>query len=369
MSAFQKSRIEALKRLDPVAGGLLCRLLPRPVDYGSNSEINRILIIRPGGIGDAVLLVPTILAIKRQFPQSNITVLAEKRNAEVFSLTPSIDRLLHYDVLTEFWATFRCKPDLVIDTEQWHKLSAIVSRLTGATILIGYATNKRAKLFHHAIPYSQSDYEAESFSHLLAPLGINAAISISTPFLSVPVPAYARATRLLAPLAGRPLIVLFPGASIPERRWGAKQFHQVAVRLVKQGYGIVIVGSKDDHAAGDTIVHPNVGLNLAGQTSLTETAAILQCSQLLISGDSGILHLAVGLGLATVSLFGPGIAKKWAPQGPKHIVINHHLPCSPCTKFGFTQRCQHNAECITKISHDEVFQAATAILKLASMSG
>jgi ADP-heptose:LPS heptosyltransferase len=75
---------------------------------------------------------------------------------------------------------------------------------------------------------------------------------------------------------------------------------------------------------------------------------------LLVSGDSGVLHLAVGLDVPTVSLFGPGIAEKWAPRGDIHRVIDHHLACSPCTRFGTTPPCPIQARCLADIGVDEV---------------
>ncbi len=354
--------ISILKYLDKTLGQMLCRFFPQPALSSTNQPSDTILIIRPGGIGDAVLLAPTIGALKKKFPQAKITVLAEKRNAGVFSLIPDVDRILRYDVLGEFLVALRLKPDVSIDTEQYHRLSAVVARLIGATTLIGYGTNERARLFHHAVPYSHDDYDADSFFRLLAPLGITPPTSIDTPFLSVPAAAHILATQLLAPLSDRPFIALFPGASIPERRWGAERFRQVAVRLAEQGYNIVVIGGKDDAATGAAIINSVVTLNLAGQTSLAETAALIERAALLISGDSGVLHLGVGLGTPTVSLFGPGIAKKWAPRGPNHRVLNHNLPCSPCTKFGYTQKCQRNAECMKKITSDEIFRAAMMLL-------
>lgn len=355
------NQVELLKRLDAVAGSILCRLLPRAGGNGSDA-VRRILIVRPGGIGDAVLLAPAIGALKKKFPQAEITMLAEKRNAGVFALIPSVTKVLRYDVPTEFIAAFRLKPDLTIDTEQWYRLSAVVARLVGALTLIGFGTNERARLFHHAISYSHDDYEADSFLHLLAPLGITPPVSIATPFLSTPPTAHARVTQLITPLEGQPFIVLFPGASIPERRWVANRFGQVAASLAALGYKIVIVGGKEDMATAASIIANTDGLNLAGQTNLAETAAIIGQSTMLISGDTGILHIGVGLGTPTVSLFGPGIAKKWAPQGPQHCVINHHLPCSPCTKFGYTQKCRHHAKCIQEITPHEVVQAAIMLL-------
>src|SRR6185369_3732997 len=130
---------------------------------------------------------------------------------------------------------------------------------------------------------------------------------------------------LLEPLAGKRFVSFFPGASIPERRWGADKFRKVAELLAAIDVPIVVVGGQEDKGQGDVIASGGLGLNLAGRTSLSETAAIIESSALLLSGDSGVLHIAVGLGKRTVSLFGPGRAKKWAPRGERHIVINKEL--------------------------------------------
>jgi lipopolysaccharide heptosyltransferase II len=359
--------IQFLKRVDALLGKTLCHMLPSASSgTGDPSSPDHFLLIRPGGIGDAVLLAPAIGALQEKFPEATITVLAEKRNAGVFALAPGVDRLLRYDVPKEFFAALRLRPDLVIDTEQYHRLSAVVARLTGVGTLIGFGTNERARLFHHAVPYSHDDYEVDSFFHLLTPLGITPPSPPAVPFLSVPAAAQTRATHLLAPLAGKPFATLFPGASIPERRWDNERFADVASRLARQGYGVVVVGGREDRASGEAIVATSGGLNLAGQTTLAEAAAILAQSALLVSGDSGVLHLAVGLGTPTVSIFGPGIAKKWAPRGPRHRVINQEFPCSPCTRFGYTARCPRQAACLRQITPAMVIEAAMALLATPS---
>ncbi len=354
--------IKLLKTLDALCGGLFCRILPRSRRAGRVAEARRLLLIRPGGIGDAVLLAPALGALRRKFPAATITVLAEKRNAGVFALIPGVDQVLRYDVPREFLAALRLRPELAIDTEQYHRLSAVVARLSGAKTLIGFASNERSRLFHHALPYSHDDYEAESFLHLLVPLGIAPPASTEPPFLSVPQESQGRAEELLSPLAGQPFVTLFPGASIAERRWGAERFAQVAGALCRHGYACVVVGGREDGAAGAAITAGAGGLNLAGQTSLAETAAILARSALLVSGDSGVLHLGVGLGIPTVSLFGPGIAKKWAPRGPRNRVLDRRLPCSPCTRFGSTPPCPRQAACLQGIGPELVVEACLALL-------
>lgn len=354
--------IRLVKQLDAWLGRFLTLLLSPSSDLVDCSSPRSILFIRPGGIGDAVLLAPALAALKKKFSEVMITVLAERRNAGVFSLIPNVDRVLRYDVLGEFQAAFHLKPDLVIDTEQYHRLSAVVARLTGAATRIGFATNERARMFHHAIAYSHDDYEADSFFHLLAPLGISQPVSPVVPFLSVSAQAQDRVKRLLAPLAGQPHVILFPGASIPERRWGGGRFAQVAVELGQRGYGVVVVGGREDATVGARIIQATGGLNLAGCTTLAETAAVIEGAALLISGDSGVLHLGVGLGTPTVSLFGPGIAKKWAPPGSQHVVLNLQLPCSPCTRFGNTDRCPRQALCLQGLTAEMVLRAAFSLL-------
>ena len=330
----------------------------------------RILVIRPGGIGDAVHLLSAIKVLRNYFPEAVIDILAEKRNSAVFSLTRDIGTVFRYNNLSELRRIFKGHYDLVVDTEQWHRLSAVVARLTNAPMIVGYATNDRKKLFTHTVRYRHDCYEADSFVALLEGLGINLPHSSSVPPLFIPEVAHERAAALLGALIDRPFVAVFPGASIPERRWSGDKFGAVSKKLHARGISTVVVGGSDDWATGNRIIAGACGLNLAGRTSIPETAAIIQRARLLVSGDSGILHIAVGLGTPTVSLFGPGIAKKWAPRGDHHVVINKCLPCSPCTRFGTTPRCPINARCMSDISVSEVVAAVDKLLEeTASESG
>ena len=341
-------------------GRLLAEVLPAAKGRQVGAP-RRFLVIRPGGIGDAVLLVPALLALKERFPEATVTVLAERRNGSVFSLCPAVDRLLLYDHKSDLLKAVRGHYDVAIDTEQWHRLSAVVARLSGAPVSIGFATNNRGRLFSHQIDYSHDDYERLSFFHLLAPLGIYPPAVLRLPFLAIPEQATSRVADLLAPLSGQHLVAIFTGASIAERRWGAERFRQVALALAAGGLGVVVVGGPDEVADGDLVVGEGVGLNLAGKTTLAETAAVIARSVLLLSGDSGVLHIAVGLGIATVALFGPGVEAKWGPKGEGGVILNRHLVCSPCTRFGCTPRCATKARCLAEIMPGEVIKAVVSL--------
>lgn len=355
--------IRQIKALDTLIGHLCIHLLPVPYRNNTLSEIRSLLLIRPGGIGDAVLLAPAIQSLKKTCPAIHITVLAEQRNAGVFFLLPGVDRLLCYDRPKELLQALCRNYDIVLDSEQSHRLSAVVARFSSAPLKIGFDTNERRRMFTHLVPYSHDDYEAFSFAHLLAPLGIETVdVEMETPFLSVPGAASSKGAGLLDALHGEPFVAVFPGASIPERRWGVDRFRLVAEKLSAFGIKIVVVGGKEDCQMGEVIAGGGLGLNLAGMTSLPETAAVIQKSSLLLSGDSGVMHIAAGLGVPTVSLFGPGRVKKWAPRGDCHIVINKELPCSPCTTFGTTPPCPHDTRCMRDITVDEVVNAVTKLL-------
>lgn len=352
-----KVKVALLKLLDCYLGRLLVWILPRGGESPVPAQPESLLVIRPGGIGDAVWLIPVLIALRNKFPNAQIDVLAERRNAAVFGLCHAADRIMKYDQggLSD---VLRHRYDVVIDSEQWHRLSAVVARLTKGAVRIGFGTNERRKLFTHVIPYSHDDHESRSFFRLVEPLGVIAPNEAAATFLSIPEAARERVAALVSGVGQRPYVVLFPGASIVERRWGASKFHRLASRFNELGYVVVVIGGADDAIEGEQIVSGVDGIDLAGKTSLVESAAVIAGAALLVSGDSGMLHVGVGLGVRTVSLFGPGIEAKWAPQGERHRVVNAGLDCSPCTRFGYTPACSTQGRCLSEISVDDVFQVA-----------
>ena len=359
-------RIRFLKGVDAIAGPVLSAVVRSIVrlDITTQTTPSSLLVVRPGGIGDAVLFLPVIYALFERFPGSRIDNLAEKRNAAVFALSKYPLSMYHYDKPEELVRVLRNNYEAVIDTEQWHRLSAVIARLTRAPMLVGYATNERKKLFTHTVPYSHDDCEIDSFFHLIEPIADKVSVDLDKPFLTVPEELTRNAVALLKTISKRRIIAIFPGGSIRERQWGSDRFHLTAKALVDRGFSVIVVGGAADRRSGKEIINGlRGGLDLCGRLSLVETAAVLKESALLITGDSGIMHIGFGLGIKTLSLFGPGIEKKWAPRGPGHVVINKNLPCSPCTKFGYTPKCKVDAECMKQISVDEVLEKTLKMLE------
>ncbi|HBA89091.1 MAG TPA: glycosyltransferase family 9 protein [Geobacter sp.] len=335
-----------LKRLDTVLGPLITRLLWKRRDFPAHTPPRSILFIRPGGIGDAILLAPALRAVQAAYPGCHVDLLAERRNASAFLLSPGWHKIYRYDSPSELSEVLGKCYDVVVDTEQWYRLSAVVARIVHAPKAVGFATNERARLFTHPVSYSLQEYEAISFLGLLRPLGIEPPETISVPYLTLPPAAVQAAEALLSPLGGKPFVAIFPGSSVAEKEWGAENYRLLASALVAAGIAVVIVGGADTREAGDRIAGGGVALNLAGQGSLATSAAVIGAAKLLVSGDSGLLHIAAGLGKPTVSLFGPSDPVKWAPKGEGHQVFSTELPCAPCSRFGTVPRCGRPEGCM-----------------------
>lgn len=357
------NKIVFLKSIDRITGRFLVQLLSRfqreEASKKGLQDLKRLLIIRPGGIGDAVLLLPSIKALKKAYPEVQLDVLCEKRNYGIFELTDCVNRIYLYDRGFDLLKVLKNRYDGVIDTEQWHRLSAVIAFLTGSPVRIGFDTNERRRLFTYRIPYSHDDYEVYSFFNLLKPLlGYIPQFNVDESFIDIE-------DKEEATFISEPAVAIFPGASIRERRWGGNNYGIVARELIKKGFKVIILGSGIDREEARDIsrIAPHA-VDLTGKTSLKDVALILKRCRLLISTDSGLLHLAVGVGTSTLSLFGSGIEKKWAPRGRRHVVINKRLPCSPCTRFGYTPRCKNKIACLTSISPEEVLERALQLLKM-----
>ncbi len=378
-------KIEGLKKLDAILGrpaGFLARafIKPRPGETNQTQNFSvttesekklKILVIRPGGIGDAALLYPLLNALKWHFNNSEIDVLAEKRNSGIFIGCPYVSEVFLYDsgLFFALYKTLKRNYDIVIDSEQWHRLSAVFAYLTRAPIRVGFGTNDRSELFTHAVPYSHDQYEVFSFLNLASTItGDSHEFNNMSPFIPIGGKLILKFSPQINELRNRCAAIagIFSGATTPERRWGISKFVALAEGLINEGFGIVIIGGNedvDDSVKLDEIASGDFTINYAGKTSLIETAAIMSQLDLLVSTDTGLMHIAYGVGTPTVSLFGAGIQKKWAPIGNSNIALNKHLPCSPCTRFGYTPKCPYEVRCLGDISVEEV---KGAVLELVS---
>jgi ADP-heptose:LPS heptosyltransferase len=371
-------RTRMMKLADATLGAGLCALLGL-IDYlrdGTNDArppgaIERILVIRPGGVGDMILLQPVLQILHRRYPEALVDLVSEKRNADILRLSGEATPLLYDRNPVAFLASLlRRRYDVAVDTEQFHNFSAVFAYLSGAPCRIGFKINpRRNPLYTHLVTYALDGAEAEQFLRLLAPLGVDTAGvqvagSMADTGARLPHPL---ADELNAYCGGRRLAVLHAGASTPYKHWDAERFASLAERLERNcEMAVVLIGSKTDGGQVRRVLaarrSPRPWLSLAGRTGLMETGALLQRAALFVGGDSGLAHLAVAVDTPTVVLFGPSDRRKWGHCGTGHAVVSNERPCAPCAMFGYHKPCRTIA-CMQSIDVEQVASACLRVMQ------
>ena len=350
------SPIKILKQIDSLAGPVFLKIIPDQSPLVRPKKIKQILIIRPGGLGDALLLLPALKAASKKFQYLKIDILCERRNQQAFQAVSYINKILFYHNPFDLVWIFKKKYDLIIDTEQSHYLSAIVTRFLKADLKSGFKVNSRQKIYNLSIIYHHDIYEAQMFWNLIFhTLNFNESFAWDFPYFKQ------LKTNFLPEITGKSYICLFPGASIKERLWPEKYWAKIIDHMIQAGVDCILLGGQKETIQIKTIMKlcqtkKNI-INMCNKLSILETTSVLKKASFLISTDSGILHLGVLSNIPTISLFGSGIAAKWAPQGRKHTIINKNLKCSPCTKFGTTPPCPNKNECMIKITPEDVIKS------------
>lgn len=361
------ARTGLLKALDSVLGPALCAALSRAQRAPEARTLRdfpggRVLVVRPGGIGDAVLLLPALRALRRTAPDSPVDVLCESRNAPVLELSGLADRVLRADAAP--LATLRSlRPGryaAVLDTEQFHRFSAVLAARTRAPLRVGFnVAPARRGIYTHAVPYDLQGPEDVQFGRILAAALGAPAVALPPREESIPP------SRLPPPPEGLPgrFVALHPGGSVPCKRWGADRYAALAAGLRdRAGLACVLVGSKEDRPAAAAVARAAGAIDLCGRLDLGATAAVLARAGLLVGPDSGIAHLAVAAGARAVVLFGPSDPLKWGPPADRGIALREPLPCSPCSMFGYNRPCRSNA-CMAALSVERVLAAALSLAR------
>lgn len=354
------------------AGGRILYLLHREAATRGfrAGEIKRVLVIRPGGLGDMILLQPMLRALHEHYPQAGIDLICEKRNEEILALSQVPVKVLTYDahpfrLLRRLWAGGY---DVVVDSEQFHYFSAVMAALSRAPIRIGYKINPgRNPIYTHLITYDMERYEADEFMKLLGPFGISSpavvAGCLAPPEINLP--------DVFKPFSdagqegSRRLVLIHVGTSVRYKMWSLENF----VRLVQglglhQGHIIGLVGGGADAGMAAQVAQQS-GMKdriivMAGQLSLSQTAKVLARTGLFVGGDSGLAHLAAAFNVPAVVMFGPSDAQKWCRESASVAVVRKPMACSPCFIFGYHKYCRTIA-CMRQLGVEEVLEACRRV--------
>ena len=344
----------------------------------------RILVIRLDRIGDVVLSTPVLQALRQQFPHAFIAMMVRPACQEVVEGNPYVNEVIVYEkegIHRSVLRTIRFAHHLM----RYQFGTALVLHpsnrshwipwLARIPVRIGYH-RKCGWLLTHRVPHRKQEgdkHEALYTLELLSPFGIEVPPH-PRPFVPVAPRAVNRVEALLAQSAVSPadqIVAIHPSASCVSKRWMPERFAQVADRLSETcGVRICLVAGDSDMRFAEAVVHAmgHPALNFAGQLSVGELAALLRRCRLLISNDSGPVHMAAAVGTPVVDLFGRnqrGLSPlRWGPLGDGHVVLHKEVGCVTC----LAHNCDIEFLCLTSLSVEEVYRAAISVLERVKLA-
>jgi heptosyltransferase-2 len=342
----------------------------------------KILIRGANWVGDAVMSVPALKALRRAFPDAFISLHTRSWAEGLFQDAEFIDDIVTYDrhkwVIKDVLDNSRFlradNYDLAVLFPNSFE-SALTALLTKIPRRIGYNKDLRGLLLTDpiAVPeWKDRRHEVYYYLHLAAEaerrvLGSRSIESAGEPDISIDV-SYERlgeARRMLRSkgITERETMIALGVGSQNSRakRWPAERYAALADKLSgKLDASVILVGSAEDSDAAANVVEHSSSpvIDLTGKTTLAEAVAILAISDLLVANDMGLAHVAAAVGTPAIVIFGPTKHETTRPFSLNALVVRKDVECSPC----MLRDCPIDHRCMTGISVDEIFEAARGAL-------
>nr|HID57663.1 lipopolysaccharide heptosyltransferase II [Desulfobacterales bacterium] len=342
------------------------------LDFGT---VRRILIRSTNWIGDAILTTPAVRAVRRNFPDSEITILARPWVVPVFEASTEIDQIMIYEFDGRHQGWYG-KIQLIKELKRGEfELAILFQNAFEAALLafgasipyrMGYNTDGRGLFLTHSVACTHQAKEVHEIDYYLGileafgmrPDGRELSLSISQKNRD-------RAREILREylLCGKRLVGVNPGATFGSaKRWFPERYAALADMIHEEFMAaIVIFGSRSEVKVADRVAslmrHPSV--NLCGKTGLGEAFALIQECSLFITNDSGLMHAAAALDVPVIALFGSTDPVTTGPNSRMSKVVRVPTSCSPCLK----PVCVEDHRCMKQISVSMVFDHVKEFLK------
>ena len=401
-----RRRYDASLQIDDWVGPVLCalllawkRLVRGERNAPASDDVRRILLLKMWGMGSIVLASPLLARLRERHPNARIDFVSLRENESIIALYPEIDRVISIDLargvmsfLLETLSVIRRlraeRYDLLLDLEFFTRFSAAFSFLTRPRWSHGFSAKGkwRGRLHDTEVPFNAYAHVTQNFLTLFAgdamspidPAEVEGPNAL--PLLSPPPDAWERchAKLIAAPQwrEGQALVAVNPNAGdmAPERRWPTERFAELLVHLTGQlPVNVVVIGSPAERGRAEAVIQV-AGLeqrvvNLAGKSDIGELIALLAHADVMVTNDSGPMHIAAAVGTSIVALFGPETPLLYGPlrASPSQHHALHYLGlrCSPCMfvhdnkvlSCWFSQ-----AQCMTGIAVADVFASVKMLL-------
>ena len=341
--------------------------------------VRRILLIKPSSLGDIVHAMPTLAALRERFPQAEVTWLVKRQWASLVEVIKGVDHVCAVEQGLMGWlgrvpdlraAGF----DLVVDLQGLFR-SGAMARLTGCTRRVGFAKAREGSPWFYTQRVTVPSVAMHAVDrYLLVAEALGAARPNEPRFDFIDRREDRHAAEALLARAGLPAsspwIAMNVSARWETKRWPPQQFAEAADRLVDtRGIPIVFMGGPAERPETRAVMMlmRRKAVDLTGQTPVGLLPSLLRHATVLVTNDSGPMHIAAAVGTPVVALFGPTDPVKTGPYGQGHVVLSHAVECRPC----FRRECSRAVvlECLTGVTSEQVVRAVQQQLGRAGISG
>lgn len=341
--------------------GTVRRRRPIPV------QPKNIGLLNTAAVGDTVLMSGPVADLRAQYQDARVTFLSGPSNYEMACLMDHLDQVIRlpiFDPLASLRVLRAQQLDILLDFGPWCRLNALLTILSGARFVVGFRTRGEARHFGYdlAVEHSGSVHELENHRRIVRALGIQA---YHRPSLPCEPSGYKRRDDVEAPYIA---CHLWPGGSAArQKEWPTVRWVALAEYLAGRQYRIVFTGSANQRDLNEAVI-ARIGAplrhfarNAAGAT-LRETLRILAGAELVVSVDTGVMHMTAALDVPLVALYGPSNAERWGPVSEKAIVVASPLTSSGYLNLGF-ENPRNPPPCMEAICYESVQNACNAALQ------
>jgi heptosyltransferase-2 len=343
-------------------------------------EYRRILVRATNWVGDAVMSVPALQALRERYPAAQISILARPWVAGLYGREPFCDELIPYDA-PRGWKGISEKRriaaelrkrrfDAAILLQNAFEAAALV-RWAGIPVRIGYARDGRGWLLTHPIPVpAKGETPRHQRFYYLELLKRARLIDRSAGGAPIRLHGAAAAAvvgreRLERIFGSQRVVGISPGAAYGgAKRWLPERFANAAIQVARErGAGVAVFGSEPEIGICETVrAQVETGgvkcVSLAGATALAEFIEMAAACDLFLTNDSGPMHIASALGVPTVVVFGATDEEATGPTGERSRVVREPVECSPC----LLRECPIDHRCMTRVSAERVAQTALELV-------
>ena len=336
--------------------------------------MKKILVISPSWVGDCMLMQPMLMRLKQRHPDCQIDVFAPPWTAALLRALPEVHEIIinpfphgalqlarryqlgkqlrsaHYD-------------QVIVLPNSWK--SALVPFFARIPLRTGFSGESRHILLNDKrnLDKQKLPLMVERFAQLAEAAQGEIPRPLKNPQLAISEAQRNAALHKLNLPLDQPIAVFCPGAEYgPAKRWPAACYANIAQRLQRHGYAVWLIGSAKDQPVADEIKQLAGAqcINLCGRTDLNDAIALLACAQLVISNDSGLMHLAAALDRPMLALFGSSSPQFTPPLSAHAQVVKLDIECSPC----FKRECPlGHFNCMTKLTPDHVWNELQLLME------